>query len=56
MTAVAMFAAAFALTVAAIVTIAQPRRKRTPDAQDYAEQEERLLRAAARARRGGRGE
>ena len=47
-----MFAIAFVLTVATVIGIAQPRQTRRPDAQDYAEQEKRLLRAAAKAREG----
>ena len=50
MTAAIMFAIAFVLTVATVIGIAQPRNPRRPDAVDYAEQEERLLRAAAKTR------
>ena len=46
MTAAIMFAIAFAATVV------RPAPDRDADAQDYAEQEERLNRAAAKARRG----
>lgn len=50
MTAAIMFAIAFAASAAAIIGIAPRRKPRTPDAVDYAEQEERLMRAAAKAR------
>ncbi len=52
MTAAIMFAIAFALTVATIVGVARPQRKRAQDAQDYVEQEDRPMRAAAKGREG----
>lgn len=38
--------------VVAVVLQRRPRTSRTPDATDYAEQEERMMRAAAKAREG----
>ena len=49
MTAAIVFAIAFVLTVAAVLQ-RRTRNPRRPDAVDYAEQEERMMRAAAKRR------